>query len=89
MNGVLVDVGVDGDDNGDGVNDNDLDNGEGVNDLDYNDGVFILYFFLIPSKFPPILIELCKVVVHLETSTCRLILLLATAQTAGYNYPLL
>ena len=41
------------DDNGEAVNDNDLDNGEGVNDLD-DDGVFILYFFRIPSIFPPI-----------------------------------
>ena len=50
------------DDNGEGVNDNDLDNGEGVNDLDDDDdGVFILYFFPIPSVFPPILVELCKV----------------------------
>ena len=52
------------DDNGEGVNDNDLDNGDGVNDLDDDDdddGVFILYFFLMPSIFPPILVELCKV----------------------------
>ena len=47
---------------GDGDDVNELDNGEGVNDLD-DDDVFILYFFLIPSKFPLFLSDCARLLV--------------------------